>query len=1171
MMPASPALKSSFRPASRGIALISTLAIVAIVTVLLVSFVSVVDQDRGATQNYGQAMRADEIARGGLDTLVGLLRQEAVDPAFNDYFNISGSQTNLFSSTNPVFMLPQKWDESRFPTIVSYSGTNIYTSGQAVTVSNAPAYTLSNSINGRSISLARWNKPVLTTDSAGFPTPSWILVTRNGVALPPLTMVGNNSIGNANYVIGRYAYVIYDTSGLIDINVAGNPLDATATNLPKGLMPWVDLMQLTNGYTRADVTNMLNWRNATNQGGSATSTNYTTYITNTWATNGFMTVAQGDSTFLGRQDLINYLNSQTNGLTNALPFLTTFSREVNGPTWGPTTNAPGLANFPPRAALPPLPSVPPNVNSLDTNYFTDRTNNQIPNPLIYKTLVQGSWTRQYYPNLTAQAGEPLVKYRFPLHRLTLLETSPFNVPQIQALFGLDQAKDFKEPYRHWAYPTSSSTYKHTTAVILTLDQVALLGREPDFFELLKAGILAGSLGAMGRGDGMTTQIYRDTDNTGKLYIDPDWMPDGQIIQIGANIIDQSDADDYPTTITFNGIDYHGVENLPYIQQMFSAAYFIGQNISIGHPANIYTYFRLWNPHQPPAQASTKSPATLKVGLIPAFPGAASPYDPPGIDMLYGQPTTPTPLGSVQTNDVWVTDQPSGHGSSLTSGNTDTNGGISFPYTATSYRAPTLLTGGTAAQGLLQNNSAYTVIWSANLTGISAGGVQIQAVPFSGQVTVDKVATFPTTINSTGTQTPISGTNPSPPKGWTIYMGYVNFTPCMMFGTPDGVYHPYGLFAGVVTNTGDVVATTPPSGGYWGLCLPEYATTPPGFMLIELPNTTKPGVAPATANPSMVKMDARTSRWAASLTYDLTGTTFPQPTYYLNKSFYYPCTDPNTVGVGFDFQAKMDPVFGTQELTKYPFYLWTTNSVKPAPSISAAGYLDPDGVQRPGDNPTGSTPFAASPSPNPTIGDARPIILNHPFQSVAELGYVFRDTPLRSLDMSTGLSADAALLDLFTVEEGPVVAGRVNPNAASPQVIAALLSGSARNATATAPTLITSSTVGQLATNIYTALTDRPLLTRADLATMMTNTAISSQTTGWPKTERESIVRALAESANTRTWNFMIDVIAQSGKYPANPASYDSFVVTGERRYWLHVAIDRYTGQIVDQQLEKVGE
>jgi hypothetical protein len=52
---------------------------------------------------------------------------------------------------------------------------------------------------------------------------------------------------------------------------------------------------------------------------------------------------------------------------------------------------------------------------------------------------------------------------------------------------------------------------------------------------------------------------------------------------------------------------------------------------------------------------------------------------------------------------------------------------------------------------------------------------------------------------------------------------------------------------------------------------------------------------------------------------------------------------------------------------------------------------------------------------------------------------------------------------------------------------------------------------------------------------------------------------------------MIDVIAQTGRYPPNAASLANFVVEGEKRYWLHVAIDRFTGQIIDQQLEPVYE
>ena len=56
---------------------------------------------------------------------------------------------------------------------------------------------------------------------------------------------------------------------------------------------------------------------------------------------------------------------------------------------------------------------------------------------------------------------------------------------------------------------------------------------------------------------------------------------------------------------------------------------------------------------------------------------------------------------------------------------------------------------------------------------------------------------------------------------------------------------------------------------------------------------------------------------------------------------------------------------------------------------------------------------------------------------------------------------------------------------------------------------------------------------------------------------------------------MIDVVAQTGRYPqgasssANPLG--AFVVEGEQRYWVHLAIDRFSGQVVDKQVEIVKE
>jgi hypothetical protein len=53
---------------------------------------------------------------------------------------------------------------------------------------------------------------------------------------------------------------------------------------------------------------------------------------------------------------------------------------------------------------------------------------------------------------------------------------------------------------------------------------------------------------------------------------------------------------------------------------------------------------------------------------------------------------------------------------------------------------------------------------------------------------------------------------------------------------------------------------------------------------------------------------------------------------------------------------------------------------------------------------------------------------------------------------------------------------------------------------------------------------------------------------------------------------MIDVIAQGGRYPPSAASLrNGFVVEGEQRYWVHVAIDRFTGQVIGKEIEIVNE
>src|SRR5213076_1756608 len=107
----------------------------------------------------------------------------------------------------------------------------------------------------------------------------------------------------------------------------------------------------------------------------------------------------------------------------------------------------------------------------------------------------------------------------------------------------------------------------------------------------------------------------------------------------------------------------------------------------------------------------------------------------------------------------------------------------------------------------------------------------------------------------------------------------------------------------------------------------------------------------------------------------------------------------------------------------------------ASTTTRTSYADGDGVIRPADatyteapatgSSTGSaTPYYATTTAGST--DYHPIILNRPFRNVAELGYAFRDLPWKTLDFFTDKSADAGLLDIFTINDGTQVLDGSNP-------------------------------------------------------------------------------------------------------------------------------------------------
>jgi len=252
------------------------------------------------------------------------------------------------------------------------------------------------------------------------------------------------------------------------------------------------------------------------------------------------------------------------------------------------------------------------------------------------------------------------------------------------------------------------------------------------------------------------------------------------------------------------------------------------------------------------------------------------------------------------------------------------------------------------------------------------------------------------------------------------------------------------------------------------------------------------------------------------------------------------------------------------------------------SVPISSTVTGDNIQRPADGVYGTYPMKA----NQALTN-RPIILNRPFRNVGELGYAYRGIEWKTIDFSSAVSGDAGLLDMFSIGESqkltqvssgvyssvPLTAGIVNINTRNPEVLQALLSGSLEyDLDTSASSVISQSQTQNIAQAIVTETTgNKPLINRSELVTrVMSLSGVTSALSGvTQKPQREAVVRALAEPADTRTWNLLIDLDVQAGRYPTGATALGQFDVQGERRYWLHVAIDRYTGKVIDEQVEVV--
>ena len=244
-------------------------------------------------------------------------------------------------------------------------------------------------------------------------------------------------------------------------------------------------------------------------------------------------------------------------------------------------------------------------------------------------------------------------------------------------------------------------------------------------------------------------------------------------------------------------------------------------------------------------------------------------------------------------------------------------------------------------------------------------------------------------------------------------------------------------------------------------------------------------------------------------------------------------------------------------------------------IEAMSYDDPNfNLTRP--------PFA----PNPlSLGVPNNyVLLNRRFESVGEFGYAYNPAsmvPSKTLDFASAASKDRAMLDFFTYNTASPRAGIVNLNTRNVPVLASIINGALLNDPGgqNPPTALLSQTSDALnaaqAIVLATTAVGGAAVNRADVA-RLAEVAVARLplVLGTSDERKQTIARALAEVGQARTWNLMIDVIAQTGKYTPgtqNPFDASKFIVQGEKRYWLHIALDRDSGKVVGTQLEEVAE
>ncbi|HEY0256605.1 MAG TPA: hypothetical protein VGC39_04100 [Candidatus Methylacidiphilales bacterium] len=194
--------RCSYRGSLRSSALLITLIIMTLITILVIAFLGLASQDLKSTYFYVRSDQADQIARAGLDFVIGNLQGEIEDPNLSTT-NFGTVQSPFYVPTSGTYAFPMRMVANSASTtniLLCSSNSSFYTSGLAPSTKSSAIASTNISLNNQVITVTDWNKPMLVpgAQTASMPIPNWIFISRNGpVSLSP-TQVSSKVTPNLN-------------------------------------------------------------------------------------------------------------------------------------------------------------------------------------------------------------------------------------------------------------------------------------------------------------------------------------------------------------------------------------------------------------------------------------------------------------------------------------------------------------------------------------------------------------------------------------------------------------------------------------------------------------------------------------------------------------------------------------------------------------------------------------------------------------------------------------------------------------------------------------------------------------------------------------------------------------------------------------------------------------